>query len=75
MALTLESALRKDKRNAGGTTFEHRHFASIAAMLKDLPLASKQTKADVIEYFADELARTNPRFDRKRFLTACGLEN
>lgn len=24
-------------------------------------------------HFADELAGTNPRFDRKRFLAACGL--
>ena len=25
--------------------------------------------------FADELAATNPRFDRERFLRACGVED
>jgi len=27
------------------------------------------------EYMADELERDNPRFDRTKFLTACGIED
>jgi len=70
MALTTESALRKDKRNANGATFEHRHFASIAGMLERMP-HDRHTQATVL-YFAEELAKTNPKFDRRRFLAACG---
>lgn len=70
--LTEQSALRKDK-NTGISTMEHRHFATIAAILKG--------KNDLANYgpfcrhFARELANTNPRFDRKRFLAACGIED
>jgi hypothetical protein len=28
----------------------------------------------LINWFADELATTNPRFDRAKFLTACGVK-
>lgn len=27
------------------------------------------------DYMADELQRHNPKFDRQKFLTACGIEN
>jgi hypothetical protein len=29
----------------------------------------------VAEYIADALAHDNPRFDRARFLTACGVQS
>ena len=29
----------------------------------------------IAEHFAAVLARTNPRFDRKRFLRSCGVES
>lgn len=70
MTLTTESALRKDKRNAV-STMEHRHFATVAAILRDMDIAGGQ-RSSVIRQFADALARTNLRFDRERFLRACG---
>lgn len=67
--LTTESALRKDRTTKA--TLEHRHFAVIAAILKGYKCSDESRKAHVIEHFADELAATNPRFDRSRFITAC----
>lgn len=75
MPLTTESAARKDKTNAHATTFEHRHFARLAAILADMPIRWGQRRGDVINHFADQLANTNPRFDRRRFLAACGIAN
>ncbi len=75
MALTTEAALRKDRTTAP-VPMQHRHYATIAAVIKgriepvpDGHLTSKH----VAEIFAQELAATNPRFDRRRFLTACGF--
>lgn len=71
MALTKESAARKDAATHGD--FQHRHFATVARILKG--------KSDLANYgafcrhFASELVHTNPRFDRRRFLAACGLED
>lgn len=76
MPLTAESAARKDKTNAGHATFEHRHFASLADMLARLhSVGNEKNRTWVCDYFAGELARTNPRFDRARFLKACNAEN
>ena len=70
------AALRKDKTNAFASSMEHRHFATIAAILKSLhSVGGESTRTWVAEYFANELASTNPRFDRRRFLTACGAED
>ena len=71
--LTSESALRKDRTNASGPTLEHRHFAVIAEIIRamDEPNALQGLWAN---HFADQLANTNPRFDRARFLKACGVE-
>lgn len=69
MALSRETALRKDIRtaNAGNLgPMEHRHFATIAAILRDLN-ADRET----CQQWADRLRHTNPRFDRARFLLAC----
>ena len=72
MSLTIESASRKDKTSAKGATFEHRHFAALADMLANLhSVGDEPTRTWVAQYFADELAKTNPRFDRARFLHAC----
>lgn len=66
--LTQESALRKDMTNGRGkTSFEHRHFAAIASWLRELG------DSTTTYFFANKLADTNPRFDRARFLRACGL--
>lgn len=81
MTLTIESAARKD-RTAERATFQHRHFATIADILKRRfkEPNSYQLRAcilsprDVAEVFADELGATNPKFDRDRFMRACGFE-
>ena len=72
MPLTPESAARKDKTNARGATFEHRHFAALAMMIREMPTVDRPRRSTA-DYFADRLAETNPRFDRARFLAACGV--
>lgn len=66
MALTVEAATRKDA-NAGKSEMQHRHFATIATILTNMN-ADRET----CERWADELAPTNYKFDRRRFLRACG---
>jgi len=81
MPLTIESAARKDKRNATGATFEHRHFAAIAAVLdslhgdeiRDREQPQTWTIHEVATAMASAFAASNPRFDRARFLAACGF--
>lgn len=68
--LTPESALRKDRRTSG--QLEHRHFAEIARIIANTP--AKMPRGWIARYFAEQLAGTNPRFDRARFLRACGVE-
>lgn len=70
MALTTESALRKDRTNAN-STLEHRHFATIAAIIAELRDEDRQAMAD---FFVERLRGTNPRFDRRRFMLACNAE-
>ncbi len=65
MPLTPESALRKDRAATSTGPLEHRHFAVIAGILRELAASPCQ-----VEKWADKLARTNPRFDRRRFIRA-----
>lgn len=73
---------RKDTRTAAnGVTLEHRHFAFIAATLAacepgggDYSEAEHQQWQDTVTAFAGACAASNPRFDRARFLSACGVE-
>lgn len=73
MPLSASAALSKDKWSGKCTVlFQHRHFAFIAATIK-------QTHDDfrrmhMAYAFANELEKTNPNFDRDRFLRACGIE-
>lgn len=60
-------------------TMSRQHFQLIADVLKSerSECRTEQDIAiveDLAESFACELARTNPRFNRTRFLKACGLE-
>lgn len=68
--LTQESAARKDKANAKGT-LEHRHFATIAAIIAGV--LDDDQRVTMAYIFANNLPDTNPRFDRVRFLRACGV--
>ncbi len=75
--LTTQSALRKDQSSATSATLEHRHFSFIAATIKAMPdhaPSLRSSKRSVALSFADACAGTNPRFDRARFLRACGAE-
>lgn len=73
MALTTKSAHRKDL-NAGIGDMQHRHFATIATIIREMPDMSEDNRS-LAEYFADRLAGTNPNFDRSRFLRACEVQS
>ncbi len=77
MPLKPATAAYKDSLGAKNpATLQHRHFAVIAGILADLGpnqgVFPNQNQA-ICEHFADGLAETNPKFDRKRFLAACGV--
>ena len=72
-----KTANRKDVATAArGVTLEHRHFAAIAAIIARMPSdgLNATTTRNVAQHFAHYCADTNPRFDRARFLAACGVE-
>lgn len=80
MTLTRTAALRKDQATAADNpAMQHRHFAVIAATIACLSHGdtgdelTRRERRLVAHRFADMLYRTNPRFDRSRFLAACGL--
>ena len=69
MPLKPDAALQKDKTSAY-SPMEHRHFATIAAIIATLP---GHYQYETAAHFANHLALTNPRFDHERFMTACGV--
>lgn len=75
MALTKDSAHRKDL-NAGIGDMQHRHFATIATIIREMELPETEhcLRQIIATEFADRLRATNPRFDHRRFLLACGAE-
>ena len=73
--LTIESATRKDKRSAKYAkmdAMQHRHFAVIADIIADIP--DKKIRFACTQQFVAALAGTNSRFDRARFMRACGVD-
>lgn len=58
-----------------------RDFVLIAKVLNQvitggaLCMDNEDDCRDLVRQFADELAATNPNFDRQRFATACGVED
>lgn len=74
--LSTTAASRKD-RTSGLGALQHRHFATIATIIREMDKVSNQEhgfidiREDVAEHFADLLGKTNPNFDRERFLRAC----
>lgn len=66
------------------TTLQRRHYEVIAAAVKGARTRATeggnyQDRQDMIDFFflpalAEELAQTNPQFDRERFVKACGVE-
>ena len=58
--------------------FTKQHYKAIAEIIRPHLLVSKIRKdgaqvADIALELADYFAQDNPRFDRERFLEACGL--
>lgn len=73
--LSKSAARRKDTTTAKSADLQHRHFAFIAATIKAMPdhaPSLRAQKSSVASAFADACAGTNPRFDRGRFMIACG---
>lgn len=73
MALSTMAARRKDL-TAGMANMQHRHFATIAAIIRDMREDGTMSAEDVrtvAEHFASKLDATNENFNRKRFLAAC----
>ena len=73
MPLKPQAAKSKDKRTAiSGVELQHRHFAFIASVISGLYAdLGNMDHGRVIDRFADECAKSNPRFDRSRFKAAC----
>lgn len=74
MPLTTKSANRKDLRTGANVDLQHRHFAFIAATIKDLHSIAEIDRTWVAEFFANACEKTNPKFDRRRFLLAANAE-
>ena len=53
---------------------QKRHYEFIADILKDIRNV-EITIEEVIEVFADEFAKSNPMFDKKKFLDRIGVNN
>ena len=69
MTLSKSAAYRKDITSSIGD-MQHRHFATIAAIIREMP-ADVYGPEQVAKIFASRLADTNPRFNSNRFLRAC----
>lgn len=72
MALSFDAMARKDASTRA--TMEHRHFATIAAIIA-MVRETDSMRSEIAWHFAAELRHTNPRFDRARFLRACGVQS
>lgn len=72
MPMSEQSLLNKDQRTAEGKPqLEHRHFAVIADVVKQMmPLS---TRTVVAQHFAKHFVARNKKFDALRFLRACGI--
>lgn len=75
MALSTHAANRKDVNTGrdNSVTFQHRHFAKIAAWIAEYP-GEPATRKIMAGYFADKLDATNPNFNYARFMKACNVE-
>jgi hypothetical protein len=67
MALSTSAATRKDV-STGISEMQHRHFSTIAEIIRDMPEPQREF---TLQWFVDRLGETNPKFDRTRFVRAC----
>ena len=72
MPMTMSSKLAKDRRTASERPqLEHRHLAVIADTIRMMmPLSMRTATA---HHFAAHFKDRNKKFDRERFLHACGV--
>lgn len=67
--LTQESALHKDRRNAGDLSgFQHRHYAALAGIVRTVKDETERER--LMHLFVDHLT-CNSNFDRRWFEAAC----
>ena len=53
-----------------------KHYEAIANIMKGyIPNAKSKSFKYIAEDLADYFAQDNPKFDRERFLNACGIKN
>ena len=71
--LSKDSAHRKDL-SGKPASMTHQHFRQIAEIIREIDPALPMTSREIAGLFATRLAATNPKFDRHRFLMACGHE-
>ena len=50
-------------------------IADVLATRKGIWSTAELARQDIAEMIADLMARDNPRFDRARFLAACGVQS
>lgn len=75
MPLKPTTAMHKDRRTGKDSVrMQHRHFAFIAGVIGTSGERSED-KRRWANYFAQELEKTNPNFDRARFFTAVGVDD
>ena len=58
----------------GGGIMTRKDYVLIAQIIATAWHGSAGMKADLANSFADKLESTNPRFNRERFLDACGVK-
>jgi hypothetical protein len=74
MALSDKAAKNKDELGGDGSAFQHRHYAFVASVIKAMPSFAESLrtqKQSCALAFSEAFSRTNPRFNRIRFLRAC----
>src|SRR5258708_3095538 len=74
MPLKPITSMRKDRASAKGVKLQHRHFAYIANVIATSGERAED-KRRWANYFALDLEKTNPNFDRTRFFTAVGVDD
>ena len=70
MSLSTQAAMQKDKSTGKSVELQHRHFAFIAAVIKDIADAGQ--RYEMAYHFALACRGSNKAFDHDRFMRACG---
>ncbi len=74
MPLKPTTAMRKDKSTGKSVIMQHRHMAFIANVIATSGERAED-KRRWASYFAYDLAKANPAFDRARFFSAVGVDD